>query len=83
VLTARRDGEEVVLDMQRRLPFAWPASVAGMAALAVHLGDAPAHAALIVGAYAVVWFLQIARSYRYIGETMDVLTQRLRVFATP
>lgn len=81
VLTSRRDGDTLTLTMKRRLPFAWPASVAAMAAMVPHSQD-EGRGMLAAAGYTLIWSLMIVRGHLWLGKTLLVVADRLRIFAS-
>ena len=80
VLTARRDEGELTLTMKRRLPFAMPASVAGIAAMTQHGSDQD-RGMLLAGGYTLIWSLMVLRGYLELGKTLHAVADRIRIFA--
>jgi hypothetical protein len=82
VLKAERDIGELVLTMQRRVPFAWIASVAGIFAIAGYVVEEDREMMYLTGAaYSVIWGLQILRSYLWLGKVLREVAGRVKFFA--
>lgn len=78
VLRTERSEGELVLTMQRRVPLAWLASIAGMFSIAAYVVEEDRGIMYLTAAvYAVVWSIQIVRSYGWLGEVLIEAGERV------
>jgi hypothetical protein len=79
ILRVERSNGELVLTVQRRVPIGWVASIAAMFSIAPYvLGDGRTEMYVTAVVYSVVWSFQIWRSYRWLGELVVDVGERVK-----